>query len=52
MANAARGAGVALRPHAKAHKCTDIAHLQIERGPSASAAESRRGVRRRWHRDV
>jgi D-serine deaminase-like pyridoxal phosphate-dependent protein len=32
MANAARGAGVALRPHAKAHKCPDIADLQIERG--------------------
>ena len=32
MANAARGAGVALRPHAKAHKCSDIAALQIERG--------------------
>ena len=32
MANAARGAGIALRPHAKAHKCPDIAHLQIERG--------------------
>jgi D-serine deaminase-like pyridoxal phosphate-dependent protein len=32
MANAAQGAGVALRPHAKAHKCPDIAELQIERG--------------------
>ena len=32
MANAARGADIALRPHAKAHKCPDIAHLQIERG--------------------
>lgn len=32
MANAARGAGIALRPHAKAHKCPDIAALQIERG--------------------
>jgi D-serine deaminase-like pyridoxal phosphate-dependent protein len=32
MANAARGAGIALRPHAKAHKCPDIADLQIERG--------------------
>src|SRR5262249_16055465 len=32
MANAVRGAGVALRPHAKAHKCPDIAHAQIERG--------------------
>src|SRR5438034_8939244 len=32
MANAARGAGVALRPHAKAHKCPDIAFAQIERG--------------------
>jgi D-serine deaminase-like pyridoxal phosphate-dependent protein len=32
MANAVRGAGVALRPHAKSHKCPDIAHAQIERG--------------------
>jgi D-serine deaminase-like pyridoxal phosphate-dependent protein len=32
MANAVRGAGVALRPHAKAHKCPEIAHAQIERG--------------------
>ena len=27
MANAARGGGVALRPHAKAHKCPDIARI-------------------------
>ena len=32
MANAARGGGVALRPHAKAHKCPDIARLQVDRG--------------------
>jgi len=32
MANAVRGGGVALRPHAKSHKCPDIAHSQIERG--------------------
>jgi D-serine deaminase-like pyridoxal phosphate-dependent protein len=32
MANAVRGAGVVLRPHAKSHKCPDIAHAQIERG--------------------
>jgi len=32
MANVARGAGIALRPHAKAHKCPDIAQQQIERG--------------------
>jgi D-serine deaminase-like pyridoxal phosphate-dependent protein len=32
MANAVHGAGVALRPHAKSHKCPDIAHAQIERG--------------------
>jgi len=32
MANAVRGAGVALRPHAKAHKCPNIALAQIERG--------------------
>jgi D-serine deaminase-like pyridoxal phosphate-dependent protein len=32
MANAARGAGIALRPHAKSHKCPDIAELQLERG--------------------
>ena len=32
MANAVRGAGIALRPHAKSHKCPDIALLQQERG--------------------
>ena len=32
MANAARGAGIALRPHAKSHKCPDIAQAQIGRG--------------------
>ena len=32
MANAVRGAAVALRPHGKAHKCPDIAFAQIERG--------------------
>ena len=32
MANAVHGAGVALRPHAKSHKCPDIAFAQIERG--------------------
>jgi D-serine deaminase-like pyridoxal phosphate-dependent protein len=32
MANAVRGAGVALRPHAKSHKCPDIAHAQLDRG--------------------
>jgi D-serine deaminase-like pyridoxal phosphate-dependent protein len=32
MANAVRGAGVELRPHAKSHKCPDIADAQIERG--------------------
>jgi D-serine deaminase-like pyridoxal phosphate-dependent protein len=32
MANAARGAGVALRPHGKAHKCPEIAQAQLERG--------------------
>jgi D-serine deaminase-like pyridoxal phosphate-dependent protein len=32
MANAAHGAGIALRPHAKSHKCPTIAELQIERG--------------------
>ena len=32
MANAVRGAGVALRPHAKSHKCPEIALAQIERG--------------------
>jgi len=31
MANAIRGAGIALRPHAKAHKCVEIARMQIER---------------------
>ena len=32
MANAVRGAGIALRPHAKSHKCPEIALAQIERG--------------------
>jgi len=32
MANAVRGAGVALRPHGKSHKCPDIALAQIARG--------------------
>jgi len=32
MANAVRGAAVALRPHGKAHKCPDIALAQLERG--------------------
>jgi D-serine deaminase-like pyridoxal phosphate-dependent protein len=32
MAGASRGAGIALRPHAKSHKCPDIAEAQIERG--------------------
>lgn len=32
MANAVRGAAVALRPHAKAHKCPEIAWAQLEHG--------------------
>jgi len=32
MAELARDAGIACRPHAKAHKSPDIARLQIERG--------------------
>jgi len=32
MANAVRGSGIALRPHAKSHKCPDIAMAQIARG--------------------
>ena len=32
MAHAVRGAGVALRPHAKSHKCPAIAAQQIARG--------------------
>ena len=32
MTNAVHAAGVALRPHAKSHKCPDIAFAQIERG--------------------
>jgi D-serine deaminase-like pyridoxal phosphate-dependent protein len=32
MASAVRGAGVALRPHAKSHKCPEIALRQLERG--------------------
>lgn len=32
MADAVRGTDVALRPHAKSHKCPDIAHAQVARG--------------------
>jgi D-serine deaminase-like pyridoxal phosphate-dependent protein len=32
MANAVRGSGRKLRPHAKSHKCPDIAKAQIARG--------------------
>ena len=32
MANAVRGSGLALRPHAKSHKCPDIAKAQVARG--------------------
>lgn len=32
MANVVRGSGLALRPHAKAHKCPDIAKAQVARG--------------------
>ena len=32
MANAVRGGGVALRPHAKSHKCPAVAFAQLERG--------------------
>ena len=32
MANAVRGSGIALRPHAKSHKCPEVALAQIERG--------------------
>jgi D-serine deaminase-like pyridoxal phosphate-dependent protein len=32
MAHAAAGVGVALRPHAKTHKCPEIARLQVQRG--------------------
>jgi D-serine deaminase-like pyridoxal phosphate-dependent protein len=32
MANAVHGSGLALRPHAKSHKCVDIAKAQVARG--------------------
>jgi len=32
MANAVRGSGLALRPHATSHKCPDIALAQVARG--------------------
>ena len=32
MANAVRGSGLALRPHAKSHKCPDIAKQQVAHG--------------------
>ncbi|MEP7182207.1 MAG: DSD1 family PLP-dependent enzyme [Betaproteobacteria bacterium] len=31
MANAVRGSGIALRPHAKSHKCPEIAKAQLDR---------------------
>ena len=31
MSNAVRGSGLALRPHAKSHKCPEIARAQVER---------------------
>jgi len=45
MANRARRLGVALRPHAKTHKCVEVARLQQERGAHgltvATLAEAR-----------
>jgi D-serine deaminase-like pyridoxal phosphate-dependent protein len=45
MAAKARALGVALRPHAKTHKCLEVARLQRERGASgltvATLAEAR-----------
>ena len=45
MANKARRLGVALRPHAKTHKCWEVARLQRERGACgltvATLAEAR-----------
>jgi len=45
MANKARQLGVALRPHAKTHKCVEVARLQQERGAHgftvATLAEAR-----------
>jgi D-serine deaminase-like pyridoxal phosphate-dependent protein len=45
MADKARRLGVALRPHAKTHKCIEVARLQQERGASgltvATLAEAR-----------
>ena len=32
MANVVRGSGLALRPHAKSHKCPDIAKRQMAHG--------------------
>ncbi len=32
LANAVHGSGLALRPHAKSHKCPDIAKAQVARG--------------------
>ena len=52
MANAIRGAGVALRPHAKSHKCVEIARMQIERdavGHLLPEGERSGSVRRRRH---
>ena len=52
MANAVRGAGVALRPHAKSHKCPEIARRadRARRGRHLLPEGRRgRGVRRRGH---
>ncbi len=37
MAAAAKAGGIALRPHAKSHKCAAIAHLQLDAGASGIA---------------
>ena len=42
MAALAKGAGVALRPHAKTHKCVEIAEVQIEHGATGLAVATLR----------
>ena len=47
MAEAVAGTGVKLRPHAKTHKCPDIALRQMAAGPWGCAAR-RWAKRKRW----
>ncbi len=42
IADAAREAGVKLRPHVKIHQCPEIAHMQIRAGATGVEAEEQK----------